>query len=129
MKTRIAFIFLPFILASCSDFLEKKPMSLSPESYYTIEPNVTSFSEGLYQNNLSTHGLYEWGTFQFDNTTDNMAYVTPSDIFAPGYWKVPEAGGAWDSWGPMYQLNSFLATILPMYENGEISVSASAGTS
>lgn len=121
MKTRTAIILLPVFLASCSDFLEKTPMALSPEKYYTTEPNVTSFSEGLYQNNLSSHPLYEWGTFQYDNTTDNMAYVTPSDIFAPGYWKVPEAGGAWDSWGPMYQLNSFLHIVVPMYESGKIS--------
>lgn len=116
----VGFALASFLFAGCSDFLDKSPMSPSPESYYTVASNVESYSLGLY-NHLPSHGIYNWGTFQLDNNTDNMAYVNPSDRFAPGYWKVPEAGGSWDSWGALYQMNSFLALVPELYEQGKIS--------
>ena len=119
-KNVIIKLMVPALLTSCNGFLDKTPMTLSSENYYTIEANVTSFSVGLYTH-FSTHGLYEWGTFQLDSDTDNMAYVTPNNKFAPGYWKVPEAGGAWNSWGAMYQINSFLELVPAMYKSGRIS--------
>ena len=109
------------LLTSSCDFLEKSPMALTPEQYLTTEANVTSFAYSLYNNNFVTHGAYEWGTFQNDVNTDNMAHYSPSDIFAPGYWKVTESGGVWNSWGQMYQLNSFLNSVPANYEAGGIS--------
>lgn len=107
-------------LASCNDFLEKQPQALTPEQYLTTEANVTSFAYGLYADGFSTHGQYGWGTFQNDVNTDNMAHYLPSDIFAPGYWRVPEAGGVWNSWGRMYHLNSFLTQVVPDFAAGKI---------
>ena len=95
-------------------------MSLTPEQYLTTQANVTSFAYSLYTNNFVTHGEYEWGTFQNDVNTDNMAHYYPSDIFAPGYWKVTESGGVWNSWGQMYQLNSFLNSVPANYLEGGI---------
>ena len=120
-RIRIYLLALTVAAVSCSDFLEKRPMALTPEQYLTTEANVTSFAYALYNNNFSTHGQYEWGTFQYDAHTDNMAYMYPSDIFAPGYWKVAESGGVWDSWGQMYQLNSFLNDVPANFEAGGIS--------
>ncbi|MBQ3711510.1 MAG: RagB/SusD family nutrient uptake outer membrane protein [Bacteroidales bacterium] len=113
------------LISSCQGFLDKTPMSLSPENYYTIETNVTSFPLSLYSL-FASHGLYEWGTFQLDVNTDNMAYVTPDNRFAPGYWKVPEVEGGWNSWGAIYQINSFLALVPGLYEAGKISGSESS---
>ena len=116
----IALLLAVVTLNACSDFLEKSPMSLTPEQYLTTEANVTSFAYGLYTNNFVTHGSYEWGTFQNDVNTDNMAHYYPNDMFAPGYWKVAESGGVWNSWGQMYQLNSFLNSVPANYLKGGI---------
>lgn len=112
---------LALLLSSCDGFLDKRPESmLTPENYLTTEANLSSYIYGIYTNQFPTHGVYEWGTFQSDNNTDNMAYVTPSDIFAPGYWRVSESGGEYDSFGQLYQINYFLQVVTKLYGEGRI---------
>ena len=112
---------LALLLSSCDGFLDKRPESmLTPENYLTTEANLSSYIYGIYTNQFPTHGVYEWGTFQSDNNTDNMAYVTPSDIFAPGYWRVSESGGEYNSLGQLYQINYFLQVVTKLYGEGRI---------
>lgn len=93
---------LLFIMAaavSCN-LLDKAPEStLTPEQYLSTEAGVASFATDRYQE-LPSHGEYSYGTFETDKNTDNMAHVYPSDMYAPGYWKVEQTGG--DTISPTY---------------------------
>ena len=80
---------------ACNSFLDLEPMSaLSPEQYLTTEDNLASYANDLYAI-FPGHGENEWGRWSDDNNTDNMAYMAPSDIFAPGYWRVAQTGGSY----------------------------------
>ncbi|MDR0506433.1 MAG: RagB/SusD family nutrient uptake outer membrane protein [Dysgonamonadaceae bacterium] len=118
-KTIITVCFQAILFCACNDFLDKEPLSsLTPEQYLTTEANIASYATDLY-NILPVHGLWDWGRFQDDNNTDNMAFVTPNDIFAPGYYKVGQTGGSY--WFPtIYRCNYFLDKVLPLIESGAI---------
>lgn len=108
------------LLSSCDSFLDLKPeSSLSPEQYLTTEDNIASFATDLY-NLIRVHGTTEWGTFEDDSNTDNMAYANPSDAFAPGYWKVGQTGGSYN-FTSIYRCNYFLDNVLGEWEAGKIS--------
>lgn len=109
--------------ASCEDFLDRKPESdLSPAQYLTTDDNVGAYAIDLY-NTLSTHGETSWGTWTRDAGTDNMAASTPSDAFAPGYWKVGQTGGSY-SFTEIYRCNYFFDNVLDNFEKGNITGSA-----
>lgn len=111
----IIIFFQAVLFSACNDFLDKEPLSsLTPEQYLTTEANVASYATDLY-NILPVHGEWDWGRFQDDNNTDNMAYVTPSDIFAPGYWRVGQTGGTYEFSG-IYRCNYFFDKVLPLIE-------------
>lgn len=115
---------VPFLLTACDGFLDLKPeSSLSPEQYLTTEDNIASYATDLY-NMFPVHGTTSWGTWTKDSDTDNMAYANPSDIFAPGYWKVGQTGGSYEFTG-IYRCNYFFDNVLEKFENGEISGSES----
>lgn len=116
----IMFIVLQAVLFSaCDNYLDQEPQSsLTPEQYLTSESNIASYATDLY-NIFPVHGQWDWGRFQDDNNTDNMAYVTPSDIFAPGYWRVGQTGGAYE-FSKIYRCNYFLDKVLPLIESKAI---------
>ena len=104
---------------ACNSFLDLEPMSsLSPEQYLTTEDNVAAYATDLY-NMLPGNSYNEWGRWSDDTNTDNMAYMAPSDVFAPGYWRVSQTGGSY-SFGDIYRCNYFLDFVLPLYESHEI---------
>ncbi|MDX9883119.1 MAG: RagB/SusD family nutrient uptake outer membrane protein [Prolixibacteraceae bacterium] len=104
---------------SCNDFLDKEPLSsLTPEQYLTTEDNIASFATNLY-NTLPVHGLYDTPSVIWDAHTDNMAYLAPRELFAPGYWRVGEAGGSYE-FTAIYRCNYFFGKILPLAESGSI---------
>ncbi|MDR0505594.1 MAG: RagB/SusD family nutrient uptake outer membrane protein [Dysgonamonadaceae bacterium] len=104
---------------ACDDFLDKEPLSnLTPEQYLTTEANVASYATDMY-NVLPVHGTYSWGQFEADNNTDNMTNISPSDIYAPGYWKVAQTGGAY-SFNEIYRCNYFFDKTLTLFESGSI---------
>ncbi len=108
-------------LAACTDFLDMAPESEhTPESFLTSAANLESYAYSLYPSILPSHGPYEYGHFQSDRDTDDMAYVNPSDIYAPGYVRVPESGGAYDSWWNIYNINYFFGIVNDLYAKGEI---------
>lgn len=121
MKRLIILCIAAVSFSACNAFLEKEPISvMTPEQYLTTDANLSSYVYNLYASAFPGHGSSGWGRFQDDNNTDNMAYVNPSDIFAPGYWRVPEAGGSYNSWGTIYNLNYFLSIVPDMYAEGRI---------
>ena len=107
------------LLTGCNSFLDQEPLSqLSPEQYLSTEENLAAYATDLY-NTLPVHETGSWGRWLDDNNTDNMAYVNPSDIFAPGYWRVSQTGGSYE-FAAIYRCNYFLDFVLPLYEKGSI---------
>lgn len=105
--------------SACDGFLGLEPESnLSPAQYLTTEDNIAAYAIDLY-NMLPVHGETSWGTWTSDAHTDNMAYSDPSDIFAPGYWKVGQTGGSY-SFTEIYRCNYFFDNVLKQFEAGEI---------
>lgn len=117
-----AIVSIAMILSSCmDDFLDREPKStISPEDYLWTEEQLLSFSIARYPVIFETHESGSFGIFGKDKDTDNQAYINASNIYAPGQYKVGQSGGAWD-FTNIYQLNYFLETVLPRWENGEIS--------
>ncbi|MDR0506184.1 MAG: RagB/SusD family nutrient uptake outer membrane protein [Dysgonamonadaceae bacterium] len=110
--------FMALLLAGCNDFLDQEPLSqLSPDQYLSTEENVMAYATDLY-NIIPVHN--GWGIWQNDVHTDNMAYVTPSDMYAPGYWRVSQTGGQYN-FVDIYRCNYFLDFVVPAFENRKIS--------
>lgn len=106
-------------LVSCNDWLNLEPKSqLTPAQYLTTEDNVASYATDLY-NTLRTHGETSWGTWTYDNATDNMVHADPSDLFAPGYWKVGQTGGDYE-FAAIFRCNYFFEAVLPQFESGKL---------
>lgn len=118
-RINFIFVFISLLFISCDDFLDREPLSeVKADNYLISESALSSYANDQYSM-LPTHGQYGYGTFQWDVNTDNMAGPTPSSIFAPGYWKVSQTGGAW--WfGAIRRCNYFLDNVLPRIEIGGI---------
>ncbi len=116
-------LFLSFI--GCSDdFLERPPESeLTPEQYLFEESQLASYTINLY-GILPSHGNWSFGTFGIDSDTDNMANMDYDNKYVPGQWRVGQSGGSWD-FGNIRNVNYFLSTVVPRYNNDEITGSES----
>lgn len=105
-----------FVFAACDDMLDiTPPSSISPENYLTEESQLTAYAIERY-GQLPESG----GGIPYDNATDNAAGMSYSNLYTDGDRKVDERAGAWN-FEQIYQLNYFLETVLPRYENDEIS--------
>lgn len=109
-------------LFSCDDFLNRVPLSsITPEKYLNEQTQLEAYANGLYTSILPSHGSWSYGTFGIDQGTDNQAYMTADNKYAPGLWKVPQTdGGNWN-FGNIYSCNYFLNDVMPKYETGKIS--------
>lgn len=108
------------LLVGCEadEFLDRQPLSdVTPNDYLNREADLAAYTIARY--NFPTHGGWGLGTFAQDNHTDNQATSGYSNIWAPGEWRVPQSGGAWN-FGNIRQLNYFLETVTPRWEAGEI---------
>ena len=116
-------LLLSFI--GCSDdFLERPPESeLTPEQYLFEESQLASYTINLY-GILPSHGNWSFGTFGIDSDTDNMANMDYDNKYVPGQWRVGQSGGSWD-FGNIRNVNYFLSTVVPRYNNDEITGSES----
>lgn len=114
----IVFLFTQVML-SCDDFLDRQPLStITPEDYLTNASNIDAYVIGRYDI-LPTHGQWDFGTFEVDKHTDNMAAMQPSAIYSPGILLVPQTGGAW--WfDQIYQTNFFFDKVIPNWRKGAI---------
>lgn len=122
MKAKYIFTILGMGLAlgSCSDVLDQEPLdSLTPPEYLSSENNIAAYANDQYAG-LPVHGTYGYGIYESDKHTDNQAAQYPSEMYAPGYWKVGQDGGDW-YWGEIYRCNYFFENVLPQYEAGNIS--------
>lgn len=112
--------FLFFVLISCNDFLDKEPIStITANQYLNKINNLDAYTIGCYSI-LPTHGQWDFGTFELDKNTDNMAAIAPSVIFSPGLFLVSQTGGSW--WfDDIYKTNYFFDNVLPKFKTGMIS--------
>ena len=121
MKNRILILSLAAVLMfpSCNAFLNLEPeAALSPEQYLTTEENIGAYATNLY-GMLPKHERSTWGYWRTDANTDDMVAPNPSNIYAPGYWRVEQTGGSY-SFTDIYNCNYFLDFVIPLYEAGEI---------
>lgn len=126
------------MLTSCNDYLDLEPITnVSTTTYLYAESDLAAYaakfyndsdSEGAgeYGNILPSHGSgsYSLGIFRNDNGTDNQTADTPSGLFVKGQYRVGDSN-LWHTY--FYKLraaNYFLSTVVPRYENGEISGNA-----
>ncbi|MCO5242140.1 MAG: RagB/SusD family nutrient uptake outer membrane protein [Chitinophagaceae bacterium] len=109
---------------SCrKDFLEREPLSnITPENYLVEESQLGAYAIAHY-NILPSHAIppaSNFGTFGNDAHTDNMAFMSYTERYIPGLWRVPASGGDW-SFTDIYECNYFLQTVLPRFNQGKIS--------
>ncbi|MGQ1889901.1 RagB/SusD family nutrient uptake outer membrane protein [Thermophagus sp. OGC60D27] len=123
------------LLTSCDDQLDVTPPSnVTPEKYlweeaqlaaYTIKyyADYSNYSEGSDDKGgmLPSHFGSGGESFYFnDLATDNATTRSSSSRYVPGLWTVPASGGKWN-FSNIYALNYYLETVVPRYENGELS--------
>lgn len=116
----ILFIITSGFISCSEDFLDRPPQSsVIPEEYLYEESQLAAYAIERYDW-LPSHEQWSFGTFGIDADTDNMAAMWYDDKFVPGQWRVPQTGGSW-SFGNIYEANYFLNTVVPRWENNEIS--------
>ncbi|MCM1450841.1 MAG: RagB/SusD family nutrient uptake outer membrane protein [Clostridium sp.] len=102
-------------LCSCSDFLEKEPMSqITPEKYYSSDAQIETIILDEYPNSMPGHSNYSYGIFGGDNQTDNQVGANADARFTADQWKVPLNDGTW-AFNRIYYLNFTLSQVLPRY--------------
>lgn len=109
-----------FTLASCENFLDRKPLDqVTPFDYFNNAGDLAAYSINQYS--FSTHSGFSMGTLTGDVHTDNMANGSGSDTYwDPGNWKVPTDGGGWD-FSSIRKCNYFFDQVLPKWHAGAIS--------
>lgn len=82
------------MMASCSDFLDKEPMSqISPEKYYSTEAQIQAVVLDEYPNTLPSHGNWSYGLFNGDGNTDNQVYDNADSKYTTDQWLVANTHG------------------------------------
>ena len=102
-------------LTSCSDFLDKEPMSqISPEKYYSSAAQIEAVVLDEYPNTLPSHGNWSMGLFGGDGNTDNQIYVTAADKYTGDRWLTSNTNDTW-SFTRIYYMNFMLQNALARY--------------
>lgn len=112
----ISYILLGWTLLSstgCNDFLDEEPLSdVSPEKYLYTEEQLES-----YVNNYYTTLLPGFSFYDNDYATDNSQGTDKR--YLKDTWVVDQTDGSWN-FENIYALNYFLQTVVPRYENNEL---------
>lgn len=123
-KTIYRALLLPFglfALASCSDFLEKQPLSnVSPETFFTESAHLEAYCNNMhtvFPTHTGTNGTY--GRFTADQNSDNMAGTSHNDNFLLRRVTVPSSG-SYDSFSTIRTINLFLQRTAENLENGSL---------
>lgn len=105
------------ILSACDGWLDQEPQSeIPPEMYFEDISQLDAYTNNLYSMILPN------GQFlTSDQHTDNQAYITYSDKYVPGEWKVSQTDGSNWYFGAIYECNYFLENVLRKYDQGLIS--------
>lgn len=100
---------------SCSDFLEKSPMSeIAPENYYKSADQLNAILMDEYNATLPGHGSW-YGYFASDAYTDNQTYGgNCSSQYTTEYWRTSNEDGSWN-FTRIYYINYALSQALPRY--------------
>ncbi|MFV0584041.1 MAG: RagB/SusD family nutrient uptake outer membrane protein [Parabacteroides gordonii] len=120
---QIAGIVLVPVLFSCNDYLDREPLSqITPDYYLTEESQLASYINNIYPGILPSHesSVNWYGTFGWDNGTDNMIAKGDYTDYVPGELKTAQTGGDWE-FTKIYQCNYFLQRVVDKWKSGEIS--------
>lgn len=114
-----------FAFASCSDFLEKQPLSeVSPEVFFTESTHLEAYCNNmhtLFPDHSGTNGTL--GRFTADQNSDNMAGASQNDNFLLRRVQVP-ASGSYSSFSTIRNINTFLQRTSENLENGTLANSS-----
>jgi hypothetical protein len=114
----ILFTVSVFSITGCNDYLDRAPLSsVTPDDYLWSESDLASYAINRYS--FPTHEGWGPGTHSIDNNTDNQATSSYSNIWVPGEWRVPQAGGNWE-FTSIRQNNYFINTVVPRWKSGKI---------
>jgi phage tail protein X len=109
------------IFVSCSDFLDQRPQSsIVPGDFYQTEDQVQAAVNAFYENILPSHSGAGYGTFAYDNGTDNQTGTDGDAKYVKDNWKVGQDNSSW-SWSNIHQVNYQLDTIMSNYRAKKIS--------
>jgi len=101
-------------LMSCSDFLEKEPMSqIAPENYYQTDAQLNSILMDEYNATLPGHGS-GYGFFAGDADTDNQVNDWCSSQYTLDIWRTTNEAGSWN-FTRIYYINFTLSQAMPRY--------------
>jgi len=100
---------------SCSDFLEKTPMSqIPPEQYYSSASQIDAILMDNYPNILPGHGSW-YGYFEGDDGTDNQVRTGGCwSQYTTDLWRSNNEAGEW-YFSRIYYLNFAFSNILTRY--------------
>lgn len=110
------------MLSSCSDFLDKAPISDNVnEGFFTSANQLEAYCNAKY-NLLPGHGksTTDFGYFSTDNNSDNQAGTDANDNFIPQRIQVP-AEGSYEKMKDVRDCNLFLTTTEENIKNGTLS--------
>ena len=109
-------------LTACNDYLDVVPeSSITPETFFTAESDLSAYSINLYSFTCITNGTYGISVFGNDNATDNQAATGYSSRWVPGEWKVGSSVTTSDWYfNDIRHCNYFFDQVLPKYEAGII---------
>lgn len=125
MKFNISLKVLPLLacgmlMASCNDFLKQEPLTdITPTDYYKDATQLQAVANAFYQNVLPYHSGAGYGTFAYDNGTDNQTGSDGDSKYKKGSWKTSNDNSSW-SWNNIRDINYQLNIAQSNYENGLI---------
>ena len=125
MKFNISLKVLPLLacgmlMASCNDFLKQEPLTeITPTDYYKDATQLQAVANAFYQTVLPYHSGAGYGTFAYDNGTDNQTGSDGDSKYKKGSWKTSNDNSSW-SWNNIRDINYQLNIAQSNYENGLI---------
>ena len=125
MKFNISLKVLPLLacgmlMASCNDFLKQEPLTeITPTDYYKDATQLQAVANAFYQTVLPYHSGAGYGTFAYDNGTDNQTGSDGDSKYKKGSWKTSNDNSSW-SWNNIRDINYQLNMAQSNYENGLI---------
>lgn len=110
-----------FMMTSCSDFLEKQPLSnVSPETFFTESTHLEAYCNNMhtmFPTHAGTNGTL--GRFTADQGSDNMVGRSQIDNFLLRRIQVPSSG-SYSSFSTIRTINMFLQRTAENLENGTL---------
>lgn len=105
----ITLFFCITLMSSCSDDLEKYPLTqISPEIYFKTADDFRLYVNQFYEE-MGNTGSFELGIYDDDAGTDNMVNNNPNS-FLNNEYTVPVNDGTWDdAYGEIRNVNQLFA--------------------